>query len=185
MSVHFKRSLKTEYSWLSKGKHIQLWIYFIKEDDQWFQPFLLMESFFELFIENTGNAKKIWDFICILKYAIDSKNMKSNKKWVYVMDNASIHHSYSTIEVFKKLNLCIMFLPVYSPELAAIELLFRLIKNKIRSSRFAHEYSFWNPKEWQFLIVFLILKRSTFLIFGQNELQKPNIVYWNTIPNLS
>ena len=63
------------------------------------------------------------------------------------MDNVSIHHSYSTLEVFKKLNLWIMYLPAYSPELAAIELLFRLINNKIRSWQSNQEYSFWNPKD--------------------------------------
>ena len=63
-----------------------------------------------------------------LKYALESTAMKPYNKCIYIKDNASIHHSYSTLEVFKKLNLWIMYLPAYSPEL-----LFRLIKNKIRS----------------------------------------------------
>ena len=98
-------------------------------------------------IDETGNTKKFWDFMWILKYAIESTAMKPYNKCIYIMDNASIHHSYSTLEVFKKLNLWIMYLPAYSPELAAIELLFRLIKNKIRRWQENQEYSFWNPKD--------------------------------------
>ena len=98
-------------------------------------------------IENTGDSKKFGEFMWILKYALESTNMRSNDKCVYVMDNASIHHSYSSIEIFKRLNLCIMYLPAYSPELAAIELLFRLIKNKLRSRQPTNEYSFSNLKE--------------------------------------
>ena len=46
------------------------------------------------------------------------------------MDDASIHSSESSTEIFKKLNLCIMYLPAYSPELEAIESFFRLIKKQ-------------------------------------------------------
>ena len=98
-------------------------------------------------IENTGDSKKLGEFMCILKYALESANMISNHKCVYVIDNASIHHSYSSIEIFMRLNLCIMYLPAYSPELAAIELLFRFIKNKLRSRQPTNEYSFLNLKE--------------------------------------
>ena len=97
-------------------------------------------------IENTWDSKK-GEFMWIKKYALESTNLRSNDKCVYVMDNVSIHHSYSSIEIFKRLNLCIMYLPAYSPDLTAIKLLFRPIKNKLRSRHPTNEYSFLNLKE--------------------------------------
>ena len=56
----------------------------------------------------------------------------SNKPFWYVMDNASVHHSNLTTCILKDLDLNVMFLPAYSPELEPVEKFLRLTKNKIR-----------------------------------------------------
>ena len=53
-----------------------------------------------------------------------------------------MHSSDSTIKLFDYLNLNIFYLPTYCPHLAQIELLFTIIKTKIRSKFLEIEINF-------------------------------------------
>ena len=50
------------------------------------------------------------------------------------LDNASTHCSEETKLHLKNLKLSVIYLPPYSPTLAPVELLFKILKTKIRSS---------------------------------------------------
>ena len=115
-------------------------------------------EFLSLIIDNTCNSQKFWDFLSILRYTLKFIKMNAFNKYVYVMDNASIHHSLTTTNNFKRLNIFVVYLPPYSPELAPIELFFRLVKNKIRGSENKKEYSFSNQKER--MVIFQSIKNT-------------------------
>ena len=51
------------------------------------------------------------------------------------MENSSIHHSLTTIQNFKRLK-NIHYFSAFSPELAPVELFFRVVKSKIRGFDF-------------------------------------------------
>ena len=89
-------------------------------------------EFLWLIIEDTGNTKKFWDFLCILFYAITYVEMKTISEWIVTLDNASIHSSRTTIKTIEIFYFNWMLLPAYSPMLAPVELFFRAVKNRLR-----------------------------------------------------
>ena len=89
-------------------------------------------EFLWLIIEDTGNTKKFWDFLCILFFAIKYVEMKTILEWIVTLDNSSIHSSRTTIKTIEKINFNWMFLPAYSPLLAPLERFFRAVKNRLR-----------------------------------------------------
>ena len=61
---------------------------------------------------------------------------------IICLDNAFIHSSDSTKRLFTYLNLNVFYLPPYWPHLAPVELLFKIIKSKIRSKFWEKEINF-------------------------------------------
>ena len=59
----------------------------------------------------------------------NKKQLKTNV-WV-TLDNALVHTSEERLKYLKSLNAISHFLPPHSPELAPVELFFRLIKRKM------------------------------------------------------
>ena len=70
----------------------------------------------------------------ILKYTISKRDKLKNLRVTITLNNATIHNSDSTIERLKLLCLNVEFLPAYSPMLAPVEIFFKQLKSKFRSS---------------------------------------------------
>ena len=133
MSRHFNRSLKNQYSWLPKGFISSIVSIVATGRCSIISAVLSNGEFILLIVNDTGTATKFWEFLFILKYAIEFLNMDSNNDLILVLDNASIHLSTESKSTLIKLNFNVMYLPAYSPMLAPVELFFRLVKNKIRA----------------------------------------------------
>ena len=159
MNDHFNRSLKREYSWLPRGITSSIINNFAQGSWSMISAILSNGEFIWLIINGSGTSENFWQFLSIINYAIKSTMKDSERRFLYVMDNASIHHSNLTISKMKDLNLSIMFLPAYSPELAPVENFFRLTKNKIRGAMVNIEYSLNTPEER--IIIFEWIKNTT------------------------
>ena len=87
------------------------------------------------------------------------------------MENISIHHSLTTIQNFKRLK-NIRYFSAFSPELAPVELFFRVVKNKIRGFDFSQVYSLLNQigRKLIFFNVLKTHKREVLWIYGMNSL---------------
>ena len=92
--------------------------------------------------------------------------MKNSQQNIIIwLDNASIHSSDSTKRLFAYLNLNIFYLPPYWPHLAPVELLFKIIKSKIRSKFWEKEINFDKNSgmEW----IYCVLKETNTLYVKQ------------------
>ena len=69
----------------------------------------------------------------------------SNSKSVVVLDNASIHHLSSVIDLITAAGALVRFLPPYSPDLNPIEEAFSKVKASIRDNQLAYQ-STKNPR---------------------------------------
>jgi transposase len=57
------------------------------------------------------------------------------REMIVIMDNASIHHSQGVVAAFAEEEICLKFLPPYSPHLNPIENVFGVVKNRYRFLR--------------------------------------------------
>ena len=94
-----------------------------------------------LIIKDTRDTTKFCDFLWILYYSITYSKMRAISEWIVMLDNASIHCSKITMKTIEKIKFNWMYLPPYSPMLAPVELLFRAIKNKMRT--ILHQQEIW------------------------------------------
>ena len=144
MNAHFSHNLKQEYIWLPRGVTSQIinttasGIYSI------ITAIMSNGDFLSLFLEDTGDSDKFWNFLHILKYAISHSMNISDTDLIIVLDNAKIHHSNITLNIVKLIGINIMFLPAYSLTLAPVELFFRMLKNEMR--KVMHQKQIWFNK---------------------------------------
>ena len=135
MKHHFSRSVNKNYSWLPKGWSSS--IVNLNKKGSWSMIAALWwdGEFLIQIVKSTVNQSKFQKFFCILNFWLNSL-MKSEKENIIVnLDNASIHTSALTRRLFWAFGIKVWFLPPYSPKLAPIEILFNIIKTKIRSFR--------------------------------------------------
>lgn len=87
-----------------------------------------------LVVKGAVNGDIFFSFLMetIIRYALN------NEKYIFIMDNAKIHH---TIKLIQKFDCCIsiLYVPAYTPYYNAIECYFGLLKHKLRGSDLSGE----------------------------------------------
>ena len=133
MRLAFNRSLVNNYSWLPKGTSSS--ILNINAKGQWSIIAAICcdgECLIQIF-KSTINSELFQQFLCILNYVLKTTNKIWIKNVVLNLDNASIHSSEKTKKLFELMKYNVNYLPPYCPHLAPVELLFKIIKTKVRS----------------------------------------------------
>jgi transposase len=69
------------------------------------------------------------------------KDYNDDKKIILILDNASYNHAYETINKSKELNIELLYLPTYSPNLNLIERLWKFFKKKILRNKYYQEFT--------------------------------------------
>ena len=64
------------------------------------------------------------------------KEYSDKKEIVIILDNASYNHSYKTVEEAALLNIRLLFLPTYSPNLNLIERLWKFLKKIVLKNKY-------------------------------------------------
>ena len=145
----FTKSVKSDYLWLPRrethpivntwgtGRAVVLFALISNGEWLWFVS------------KNTTDSKIFWNFIILLSNYIEQWMDFSSFEWELLLDNASIHLSAVTKHITKKLGLRMRFLPQYSPKLAPVELVFGMLKSKLRAkkSRQVVKYSMMNGRK--------------------------------------
>ena len=127
----FNRELKNDYSWLPIGltsKIINKWTL-----GRW----TLIASVFSngmflcMIAKDTVKSSEFIQFLWILRYVLRfTKNKISKNIWI-TLDNAPVHTANKVLKYYNSLDAQVYFLPPHSPNLAPVELFFRLIKKKM------------------------------------------------------
>ena len=82
---------------------------------------------------DTVNALIYFQFLYALRYALESLKFQKLSDVVIICDNAPTHKLSITKANIEWMEIRTEFLPPYSPTLAPVELMFNLIKTKMRS----------------------------------------------------
>ena len=94
-----------------------------------------------MFVNETIKSEQYSIFLVMVHYLLNFS--EKNKDWVlFLQDNATIHHGKLIKRIVTKLDLWMHFLPTYSPEIAAVRLIFGVLQRKIRTTRTAHLIDF-------------------------------------------
>ena len=72
------------------------------------------------------------------------KDYSDWKEIVIIKDNASYHHAIEVLELAKELNIRIVFLPAYCPNLNLIERIWKFMKSKFKNIYFPTFYCFYD-----------------------------------------
>ena len=150
MRLHFNRSLRSNYSWLPKGINSQIVNLNVKGTWSIISAIWSNGEYFIQIVKSTINQEIFQEFIWMVYYCLKTILKNELENAVFILDNATIHSSLKTQKLFTLLKLNIDYLPPYSPKLAAIELLFNIIKNKIRSKYSDIAIDFWEEsgRDW-------------------------------------
>ena len=111
-NIIFEGSLKIVAAIFSDGN------YFIKMSDQ-----------------NT-NGPSFAEFIKELIKFVKSKKYYSGKRFCWMLDNVRFHKSKEVMSVLKEKFQGVCFIPPYTPQFAAIELFFNIIKSRMKVMTF-------------------------------------------------
>lgn len=85
-----------------------------------------------MFTVNQGKNNHLTFLYFILKLCryLDERTPQWRATSVFLVDNASIHRSKATIKALEGFGVKIMFLAPYSFKMAAVEMLFGIVKNR-------------------------------------------------------
>ena len=91
-----------------------------------------------MFVNETIKSEQYSIFLVVLHYLLKFVGKNIKDEVIFLQDNAAIHHGKLIKRIATKLDLWMHFLPAYSPEIAAVELIFGVLKRKICTTRTAH-----------------------------------------------
>ena len=138
----FNRDLKSNYSWLPKGITSKIINKNTTGRCTLIASIFSDGNFFCMIVEDTVKTKEFTQFLIILKYAIKLLKLVPSKDVWITLDNAPVHTSQESLKILKNLNIDTHFLPPHSPDLAPVELFFRLIKRKLCKEYCAKDINF-------------------------------------------
>ena len=95
-----------------------------------------------MFMNETIKSEQYSIFLVVLHYLLNFAGKNIKDEVIFLQDNATIHHGKLIKRIATKLDLWMHFLPTYSPEIAAVELIFGVLKRKIRTTRTTHLIDF-------------------------------------------
>ena len=117
----FNRNTKREYSCLPKGRTSSIWN---MNSSGWLSMIagILSNGDYLLFVFNQTTESDIFSYYLVVLNYILSRSVKFNNRVVrLILDNNSYHWSKDAISKINELNLNVIFLPPYSPNLAPVE----------------------------------------------------------------
>jgi putative transposase len=72
------------------------------------------------------------EYVCLFLETIREQN--PNKRIVIILDNFRSHHALDTLKYAEMLNICLVFLPPYSPDLNPIEFIWKDDKREVSTT---------------------------------------------------
>ena len=131
----FSRSVKWMYSWLPKSKTSGIINTLFKGRTTLILALLTNGHWISMTIDETAKSEDFCLFLCVLKNFIEKWFMRTYSAIKLTFDNATVHLTKQCKEVWNTIGFEILTLPQYWPHLAPAELVFGMIKQKLRNQR--------------------------------------------------
>ena len=164
--VSFSTEVFNDRSWLKRGIN---WEIFSQKYSGSISIILAISSegdYYAAALKTRLNSIAFTEFLQMIDSWIKMHNLNNNKRVLVLIDNCPIHRSLQTINYMKTANQWFMFLPVYTPSLAPVELIFASLKHRI-SCMDTNEIVNWNSDKGA-----VILKKSL------EEIRPKEIINW-------
>ena len=131
-SVASNRDLKCWYSWLPIGKTSK--IINNRTNGRWTMISSIFSdgNYFWMITNDTVSSNEFWDFLTVLYYLIQNWKLWKLNNIMITLDNAPPHKSLKSYKKLKEIDVDVLFLPPYSPELAPVEFYFRDLKSVMK-----------------------------------------------------
>ena len=85
-----------------------------------------------MFVNETVKLEQYSIFLAVLHYLLNISWKNNKDEVIFLQDNATIHHGKLIKQMTTELDLWMHFLSTYSPEIAAVELIFGVLKRRIK-----------------------------------------------------
>ena len=157
-------------TWLPKGRSSYVKNICFKGSRSWIGAITSRGDIFFWWLESTNKSPNFVSFLKELKIWIQlDLNIKMTNA-ILILDNCPVHKCKKSLEALNEFGATILFLPVYTPEFAAIELLFNWLKKLI-------------TRQWRFQVINLHSKEGVRNIReAVAAVSKSEIVsYWSRI----
>lgn len=135
-STHPEFGPTISYGWIKKGENFE-----VKTNSGWRKRVNICGAIeidsLDVIARSFDTVNK--DSICEVLRAIRRKNPDEGKIY-FVLDGAAYNRSRKVKSLAKKLNIKILYLPPYSPNLNPIERLWKFMKKKVTANRYYEEF---------------------------------------------
>ena len=135
-STHPEFAPTITYGWIKKGENFE-----VKTNSGWRKRVNISGAIeinsLDVIARSFDTVNK--DSVCEILRAIRRKNPDQEKIY-FVLDGAAYNRSWKVRSLAKKLNIRILYLPPYSPNLNPIERLWKFMKKKVTANRYFEEY---------------------------------------------
>ena len=105
----FNRDLKMEYSWLPKGRTSAIINQIYRGSKSMINAFWSDGECIWVILNENVNSDCFQDFLSILNYFLELRNLNSSEKTLIMVDNAAYHSSRDTKDKMKNMNFDFMF----------------------------------------------------------------------------
>ncbi len=135
-STHPEFAPTISYGWIKKGEKFE-----VKTNSGWRKRVNICGAIeinsLDVIARSFETINK--DSVCDILRAIRRKNPKERKIY-FVLDGAAYNRSWKVKKLAKRLNIKLLYLPPYSPNLNPIERLWKFMKKKVTANRFFEEF---------------------------------------------
>ena len=129
--VNFSYLTKYNRTWLPKGKSWYVHNIWFKGSRSCIGAITSKGNIFFWWLESTNKSANFISFLSQLKRWIEVDLDYRLKDVILIIDNCPVHKAKKSIKALNEFGSTVLFIPAYSPEYAAIELLFNKLKKAI------------------------------------------------------
>ena len=131
-TITYKNGLS--YSWRIKGQELELNTLPYQGSISLILWILSNGLYFWTIIQNYVNSDIFTQFLSYFEVWMSKQATILGKRVLWLLDNCSSHRSKDALLIMKNSNIDYLFILVYSPQLAAVELAFNTLKRRINRS---------------------------------------------------
>ena len=122
------------YSWCKRGQQSEFRTLHYQGSTSLIFWILSNGHYFWTITKNYINGSIFVQFLKHFEILYHKEKSISMKRMILWLDNCSSHRSQHSVKFMEKLKINFMFIPTYSPQLAAVELAFNTLKKRLNSS---------------------------------------------------